>query len=115
MTIAATSLALLVISCFTFLSLSTYWFNSCGDLYGVDEPKIAPQGPTLINPSLKAELVSQGLKAPTSMIFLGGNDVLVTEKNTGIVQRIVSGKLQPPLVKLNVSTADERDAWNSSI
>ena len=36
-------------------------------------------------------------------------DILVTEKNSGIVQRVVNGTIsKEPLIQLNVSRADER-------
>ena len=96
---------------FTFLAMLLYWSYSCSIRCEVNaRPKIAAQGPTINDPSLKAELVSQCLKGPTSIIFLGPNDIVVTEKNTGIVQRIDNrkGNLSMPLVHLNVSTSDER-------
>ncbi|MDQ5870425.1 MAG: PQQ-dependent sugar dehydrogenase [Thermoproteota archaeon] len=81
--------------------------------YNLDDasarPKVSPQGPTINDSALKAELVSQGLKAPTSMLFLGPNDILVTEKNSGLIQRIVNGTTSnEPLAHVNVSKADER-------
>src|ERR671932_1768435 len=61
------------------------------------------------DPNLKLELVTQGLKLPTSMAFLGPNDILVLEKESGTVQRIVNGKMLPqPLLQVPVSTTDER-------
>jgi glucose/arabinose dehydrogenase len=73
-------------------------------------PQAAVGGPTISNnPQLKVELVTKGLKNPTSMAFLGPNDVLVLEKNKGNVQRIVNGKLSPqPLLHVNVATQVER-------
>ncbi len=62
-------------------------------------------GQVLIDPSLKVEMIFKtGLSAPTtSMAFLGPNDILVLEKNTGKVQRIMDGKLQEnPLLQVNV-------------
>jgi aldose sugar dehydrogenase len=57
-------------------------------------------GPIIRNPKLKAEVVFAGLQAPTSMAFLGPNDILVLEKNTGTVQRIVNGQMLPqPLLR----------------
>src|SRR5437867_11449372 len=38
---------------------------------------------------LTAELVASCLKFPSAMAFLGPNDILVTEKNSGNVQRLV--------------------------
>src|SRR5918911_5231591 len=61
------------------------------------------------DPNLKVELVAQGLKLPTSMAFLGPNDILVLEKESGTVQRIVNGKMLPqPLLQVPVSTTSER-------
>jgi glucose/arabinose dehydrogenase len=71
--------------------------------------KISPEGPIINDPTLVAQVVFKGLKAPTSMAFLGPNDILVLEKNEGTVQRIVNGKmLTEPLLHVNVSSADER-------
>jgi glucose/arabinose dehydrogenase len=60
-------------------------------------------GPTINDPKLKAEVVFTGLRLPTSMAFLGPNDILVLQKNTGTVQRIVDGQMLPqPLLHVNV-------------
>src|SRR5918912_1585141 len=71
---------------------------------------IALAQPTIAkDPNLKVELVASGLKLPTSMAFLGPNDILVLEKESGTVQRIVNGKMLPqPLLQVPVSTTDER-------
>src|SRR5206468_8436900 len=59
------------------------------------------------DPNLKAEVVYQGLDFPTSMAFLGPNDILVLEKDKGTVQRIVNGiKLREPLLDLDVREND---------
>ena len=66
-------------------------------------------GPLLRDPNLKAEIVFRGIKFPSSMAFLGPDDILVLEKNEGTVKRIVNGvMLAEPLLKVNVSTAGER-------
>jgi glucose/arabinose dehydrogenase len=60
-------------------------------------------GPTIKDPTLKAQQIFTGLDHPTSMAFLGPNDILVLEKNTGTVQRIVDGQMLPqPLLHVNV-------------
>ena len=51
----------------------------------------SPKGPIIVDPHLKAEVVSRGLRYPTSMTFLGPNDILVTEKDAGTVRRVVNG------------------------
>jgi aldose sugar dehydrogenase len=59
--------------------------------------------------SLTFELVSAGLTGPTSMAFLGPDDILVTEKNTGTVQRVLNGEiLEEPLLDVSVTGQDER-------
>jgi len=50
--------------------------------------------PTLKDPNLKVEKVIDGLDFPTSMAFLGPNDMIVLEKTKGTVQRIVNGTIQ---------------------
>jgi glucose/arabinose dehydrogenase len=63
----------------------------------------AAEGPTINDPNLKAEAVFSGLQVPTSMAFLGPNDILVLEKNTGNVQRILNGQMLPqPLLHVTV-------------
>ena len=51
----------------------------------------SPKGPTILDANLRAEVVFRGLRYPTSMAFLGPNDILVTEKDAGTVRRIVNG------------------------
>ncbi|HET6799720.1 MAG TPA: hypothetical protein VFH25_04085, partial [Nitrososphaeraceae archaeon] len=47
--------------------------------------------PIITDPNLKVELIVQGLDLPTTMAFLGPDDILVLEKDKGTVQRIVNG------------------------
>ena len=75
------------------------WFDS---VYLINSKK-----PVMSDQNLKAELVVKGLESPTSMAFLGPNDILVLEKNKGTVQRIVNGvKLSEPLIDLDVANTD---------
>jgi len=65
--------------------------------------------PRIYDISLKAEIIFQGLDFPTSFAFLDADDVLILEKNTGKVRRIVNGSLIPePLLDANVSKVSER-------
>jgi glucose/arabinose dehydrogenase len=65
--------------------------------------------PVIKDSRLKAELVFKGLKFPTSMAFLGPNDILVLEKNDGTVRRIVNGvMLSNPVLHVNVANKYER-------
>lgn len=69
----------------------------------------SPKGPTIVDPNLKAEVVFRGLRYPTSMTFLGSNDILVTEKDAGTVRRVVNGtELQQPLLNVSVATYAHR-------
>lgn len=111
---------LLILSC-AFVCLSFYYTNSnfliidateaqatqFADTLPIDEPE---RGPNVINDTkLKIETVVTGLNLPTSMSFLGRNDILVLEKNNGTVKRVVNGSVMPyPLLEANVATQGER-------
>ena len=65
--------------------------------------------PIVNDPNLKIEIVFKGIEFPTSMIFLDQDDILVLEKNNGVVRRIVNGmSLSEPLLDVNVANANER-------
>ena len=64
--------------------------------------------PSLSDPNLKIESVAIGFDFPTGIAFLGNNDILLLEKNTGIVYRIIDGNTTNPVIHLNVSSKDER-------
>jgi aldose sugar dehydrogenase len=65
--------------------------------------------PVLKDPNLRAETLVSGLEFPTGMAFLGQNDILVIEKDTGKVKRIIDGEvLKEPLLDVNVANEVER-------
>ncbi len=66
-------------------------------------------GPAMTDPNLSVKTVVSGLSQPTSMAFIGNNDFLIFEKNTGKVQRVTNGVIQstPPL-DLAVNSGSER-------
>jgi glucose/arabinose dehydrogenase len=68
------------------------------------------QGQTLSDPALSVSAVVSefSLAAPTTMAFLGPGDILVLEKNTGNVQRILNGTLLGPVLTVNVDGLNER-------
>jgi aldose sugar dehydrogenase len=67
------------------------------------------EGPIIKDSNLKAEVVFEGLTSPTSIAFLGPNDILALEKDKGTVQRIVNGKiLAEPLLDIKVANEDSR-------
>ena len=62
-----------------------------------------------VDTKLKAQLYFKGLNIPTSFAFLGPDDILVLEKNSGEVKRIVNGvMLNEPLLTTKVATKAER-------
>jgi glucose/arabinose dehydrogenase len=66
-------------------------------------------GPQIKDSSLTVEMVFDELDFPTSMAFIEENDVLVAEKNTGKVIRIVNGEIiDEPVIDLAVATQIER-------
>ena len=67
----------------------------------------AQAAPEVLAPNLAVRTVVTGLVTPTTMAFLGPNDILVLEKNTGRVKRIVNGAVQTVL-DLAVNFGSER-------
>jgi glucose/arabinose dehydrogenase len=64
--------------------------------------------PSLSDPNLKVELVASGFDFPTSIAFVDDNDILLLEKNTGIVYRLIDGNITAQIIRLNVSSKDEQ-------
>jgi aldose sugar dehydrogenase len=80
----------------------------CFSAYGTESQGEDLKIPRLNDDSLRIELVSGGLEFPTSMAFLGPEDILVLEKNEGIVQRIRnSDMLEEPVLDENVANEAE--------
>ena len=104
----AVSLVILIPSLALLAGLLAFSGHSVYAAYTIPSPSSG--GPTITNDtSLRVETVSTGLVRPTSMAFLGPNDILVLEKNTGNVHRITNGQLLPqPLLHVNVATQIER-------
>ncbi len=73
-------------------------------------PLLAPaaQTPTLLDNNLTLRTVIAGLEAPTSIAFLGANDMLVLEKASGEVKRVVDGVVQGVVLDLAVNNHSER-------
>jgi glucose/arabinose dehydrogenase len=71
-------------------------------------PVGAQSGPEVLDPNLAVRTVVSGLVTPSTMAFLGPNDFLVLEKNTGAVKRVVNGSVQGTVLDLSVNNASER-------
>jgi glucose/arabinose dehydrogenase len=70
---------------------------------------IAAAQPTVIDNNLAVRTIATGLMSPTTMAFLGPNELFVLEKATGKVQHVVDGVVQPtPALDLAVNNAVER-------
>jgi aldose sugar dehydrogenase len=65
-------------------------------------------GPSLTDRDLRVELVARDFDFPTSIEFLGKDDLLLLEKNTGDIYRILNGNVTGPLIHIDVSQKDER-------
>jgi uncharacterized repeat protein (TIGR01451 family) len=65
-------------------------------------------GPSLLDPNLSVKTVVTGLSQPTMLAFIGPNDFLVLEKDTGRVRRVTNGALQATALDLAVNSASER-------
>ena len=86
------------------LSLSSKYFGSA-----LARAKVAVEGPVINDTTLTAQLVVGGLKSPSAMAFLGPNDILIAEKNTGNIIRAVDGVISPqPVLHVSVTKKDER-------
>jgi glucose/arabinose dehydrogenase len=65
-------------------------------------------GPQVVDPNLTVRTVVSGLNSPVAFVFLGPNDMLVTEKPTGRVQRVTNGVIQSTVLDLAVNSGSER-------
>ena len=96
---------------FIWLSLAIPFalFTFCNVYAQQTQQPLAAENIILYDPNLKIELVASGLDFPTTMAFLGPDDFLILEKNTGNVKRFVNGSfLEKPLLHVKPSIKDER-------
>src|SRR5215467_5182672 len=63
---------------------------------------------SVVDPRLEVRTVVSGLSSPTTMAFLDDNDILVLEKETGKVQRVMNGAIQSTVLDLPVNFGSER-------
>jgi glucose/arabinose dehydrogenase len=99
----------------TFLSISAYHqedkkvASASMDKKYPESRSPSPSGPILTDPNLRTEVVFSGLTYSTDIAFLGKNDILFIEKDSGIVRRIINNKMLPePLLDVNVATFGHR-------
>jgi aldose sugar dehydrogenase len=111
------SLLLTVLFFVFFISLLTYDFNANGQLdKNISTEKSQNQEedqeksePWVKDPGLEVQMVSDGLNSPSSIAFLGPDDILILDKYKGKVHRILNGDLlTDPLLDVAVSNKYER-------
>ncbi|MBA2267348.1 MAG: PQQ-dependent sugar dehydrogenase [Nitrosopumilus sp.] len=95
---------------FMLIILSSTFSSYVQFSYGAyTKAPLSPYGPTVNDDNLTVEKITEGLDFPTSMSFLGNNDILVTEKETGIVKRVLNGQIQDtPALDVSVANSIER-------
>ncbi|HET6597445.1 MAG TPA: PQQ-dependent sugar dehydrogenase [Anaerolineales bacterium] len=64
--------------------------------------------PEMLDPRLDVRPVVTGLDNPITMAFLGPDEFLVLEKNTGQVKHVMNGEVQGTVLDLAVNFASER-------
>jgi glucose/arabinose dehydrogenase len=65
-------------------------------------------GPSLFDRNLRLSTAVDGLELPTSIAFLGDDDLLVLEKDSGKVKRVVDGVVTGTVLDLAVNNFSER-------
>src|SRR4029434_1693583 len=86
-----------VVTLFTCLSVMVF----------VNSERVGAQ-PTVVDPRLEVRTVVSGLSSPITMAFLGENDILVLEKESGRVRRVTNGAIQSTVLDLDVNFGSER-------
>jgi aldose sugar dehydrogenase len=101
-----------VLPALLFATIFQYSFASAqqdDEMLEDGKDSVVRDGPTIRDSNLKVELVARGFDFPTSMTFLGPDDILVSEKNQGTVSRVLGSRiLKEPLLDVNVATEAER-------
>jgi aldose sugar dehydrogenase len=97
------------VSILVILSFPIILFSFCNIYAQQAKQPLSEENIIIHDPNLKIELVASGLDFPTTMAFLGPDDFLILEKNTGNVKRVVNGTLiEKPLLHVNTNIKDER-------
>ncbi|CAN5526624.1 hypothetical protein BH18THE1_BH18THE1_14820 [soil metagenome] len=98
----------LIIATLSLVLLFGMFLLICSSDYKIHAQNATIAGPKVTDSNLKVELVASNLDFPTAIDFLGNDELLLTEKNTGNVYEIINGNVTAPLIHLNVTTRDER-------
>ena len=98
----------LIITALSLVLFFVAFLLICSADYKIHGQNATFAGPKVTDSNLKVELVARNLNFPTAIDFLGNDDLLLTEKDTGNVYEIINGNITAPLIHLNVTTRDER-------
>ena len=72
--------------------------------------------PVVYDKTLEIEKIIGGINYPVSMSFLGPDDIVILEKNSGTVKRIVNGEMMDePLLEINVEKRKESGLTGSAV
>jgi len=72
--------------------------------------------PTVLDESLKVQKVISGLAYPTSMTFVDQVDILISEKDSGMVRLVSNGTLKPnPVFAAIIEKENERGLLGISV
>ena len=64
--------------------------------------------PQILDPALQVSTVVSGLDLPIGAVFIGPDEMLVIEKDTGRVKRVVNGDVTSTVLDLGVNNNSER-------
>ena len=94
-----------------FLTKASALFMSLSLLFSLTAaPSVTAQsaGPSMLHPRLGVRPVVTGLNLPTTIAFLSSSEMLVLEKNSGIVQYVLNGDIDHAALDLAVNNFSER-------
>src|ERR687892_746436 len=75
----------------------------------------ASGGPTILHPLLDVRPVVEGLSVPTSIAFVGPDEMFVLEKNSGRVLHVEDGEAPDEVLDLSVNSNSERGLLGISL
>jgi glucose/arabinose dehydrogenase len=102
------SLSIFLLLYLIFLSFGLDYKTTAQNQNQYHNDTISVPVPSLTDSKLKVELVASNFTFLTNIEFLGKDDVLVLEKNTGNVYRIFNGNVTGPLIHIDVGYEDEQ-------
>lgn len=87
-------------------------------LFNLSSTQLSYGAPQILDPKLRLERVFQNKQVnfPVAIAFLDNNDILVADKDTGTINRIINGNMLPsPLLDVEVANGLERGLLGMSV